>query len=268
MTWVRLSVALAVALPVCCAATVARGADAPPAPGAFVVALGLGDPMLQAGAVRGRDVIVARGFEVELARILARRLGGRVVRFVYVPSTARLLASGTSGWHLAFAGIERSTAPRRAELTTSYLTTDVAVVTRRGLAAPRRLAELRRAVLCAVRGGDGARVASAVVRPTRAPLLVAGAERLRTVLRTGACDAALVPAVEVGRFVDGQRRLFGAVAGRIRHGDGLAAVVATGSGLPLESVNRELARLHRDGTLSRIARAWLGIDPAALRVLR
>jgi ABC-type amino acid transport substrate-binding protein len=261
-----LTVALAVLA--CSPATVARGADAPPAPGALVVALGLGDPMLQAGAVRGRDVIVARGFEVELARILARRLGGRVDRFVYVPSTARLLASGTSGWHLAFAGIERSTAPRRAELTTSYLTTDVAVVTRRGLAAPRRLAELRRAVLCAVRGGDGARVASAVVRPTRAPLLVAGAERLRTVLRTGACDAALVPAVEVGRFVDGQRRLFGAVAGRIRHGDGLAAVVATGSGLPLESVNRELARLHRDGTLSRIARAWLGIDPAALRVLR
>ena len=160
-----LTVALAVLA--CSSATVARGADAPPAPGALVVALGLGDPMLQAGAVRGRDVIVARGFEVELARILARRLGGRVERFVYVPSTVRLLASGTSGWHLAFAGIERSSAPRRAALTASYLTSDVAVVTRRGLAAPRRLVELRRVLLCAVRGGDGARVASAVVRPTR-----------------------------------------------------------------------------------------------------
>jgi ABC-type amino acid transport substrate-binding protein len=261
-------VAVVVALLACCGATVVRAADAPPAPGALVVALGLGDPMLQAGAVRGREVIVARGFEVELARILARRLGGRVDRFVYVRSTARLLASGTSGWQLAFAGIERTTAPRRAELTTPYLTSDVVVVMRRGLTSPGRLTELRGAVLCAVRGGDGARVASAVVRPTRAPLLVVGTDRLRTVLRTGACDAALVPAVQAGRFVEGQRRLFGPVAGRIRHGDGLAAVVATGSGLVVESVNRELARLRRDGTLSRLARAWLGIDPAALRVLR
>jgi ABC-type amino acid transport substrate-binding protein len=260
--------AVAVALLACCGATVARAADAPPAPGARVVALGLGDPVLQAGAVRGRDVIVARGFEVELARLLARRLGGRVDRFVYVPSTARLVAAGTSAWHLALAGIERSAAPRRADLTRPYLTSDVAVVTRRGLAAPGSLAELRRTVLCAVRGGDGARVASSAVRPTRAPLLVVGPERLRAVLRTGACDAALVPAIEAGRFVEGHRRLFGSVVGRIRHGDGLAAVVPAGSGLALETVNRELWRLRRDGTLSRLARAWLGIDPAALRVLR
>jgi len=81
-------------------AGLARADDAPaPAPatsrpGALVVALGLQSPLLQAGVVRGRDVILARGFEVELARTLARRLGGRVSRFVYVPSRARLVVSG------------------------------------------------------------------------------------------------------------------------------------------------------------------------------
>ena len=66
--------------------------------------------VLQAGVVRGRDVILARGFEVELARTLARRLGGHVERFVYVPSQTRLLASSGGGWQLALAGIEPSRA--------------------------------------------------------------------------------------------------------------------------------------------------------------
>ena len=33
-------------------------------------------------------------------------------------------------------------------------------------------------------------------------------------------------------------------------------------------VNGAIAALRRDGTLARLARAWLGRDPAALRVLR
>lgn len=105
-------------------------AAAPPAT-PIAVALGLGHPLLQAGVVRGRDVILARGFEVELARVLARRLGTRVDRFAYVPSTRRLLASGTSSWQLAVAGIERASGTG-ARLSASYLTTDVAVVARRG----------------------------------------------------------------------------------------------------------------------------------------
>jgi len=180
-------------------AGLARADDAPaPAParsrpGALVVALGLQSPLLQAGVVRGRDVILARGFEVELARTLARRLGGRVSRFVYVPSQARLLASSGGDWQLALGGIDPSRGARAgADLSVPYLTTDVAVVARRGLERPRRLADLRASLLCAVRGGDGAR-AMPVVRPRQQPVLVTGTERLRTMLRTGACDAALVP---------------------------------------------------------------------------
>src|SRR6185503_14094409 len=163
-------------------------------PGALVVALGLQSPLLQAGVVRGRDVILARGFEVELAR----RLGGRVSRFVYVPSQARLLTSSGGDWQLALGGIDPSRGARAgADLSVPYLTTDVAVVARRGLERPRRLADLRASLLCAVRGGDGARAMPAV-NPRQHPVLVTGTERLRTMVRTGACDAALVPAVEAG----------------------------------------------------------------------
>ena len=255
-------------------AGLARADDAPAPPpatartGALVVALGLQNPLLQAGVVRGREVILARGFEVELARTLARRLGGRVSRFVYVPSQARLLASSGGGWQLALGGIDLSRGRRGGgDLSVPYLTTDIAVVARRGLERPRRLADLRASLLCAVRGGDGARAMPAV-NPRQHPVLVTGTERLRTMVRTGACDAALVPAVEAGRFVQGPRGSFGPVVGRIPRGNGLVIAVPRGAGADVAAVDRELGRLRRDGTLGRLAKAWLGLDPASLRVLR
>ena len=238
--------------------------SAPPRP--IVVALSLRDPVLQAGVVKGREVILARGFEAALARVLARRLGVGIDRFVYVPSRTRLLAASGASWDVALDAIER---PRggRADLTASYLTSDVAVVTRRGLARPRSVSELRGAYLCAVRGSAGA------VRRRRAPSPRADARRRRprpSAQRPAnrACDAALVPAVQAGRLLAGQRGLLGPVVGRVRRGDGIGASVPAGSSLDRRAVDRELARLRRDGTLGRLARLWLGLDPAALAVLR
>lgn len=264
----RAATLLALAALALCAGSAGRAEVAPP-PSALVVGLGLANPVLQAGVVRGSEVILARGFEVALARELARRLGARVERFVHVPSTSRLLAAaGGSAWQLAVSGVEPSSGARAAgSLSAPYLTTDVAVVLRRRLARPRGLADLRRLQLCAVRGSDSARAAVAV-RAQRATLLVAGPERLRAVVRTGACDAALVPAVAAGRFVAGSKSKLGPVTGRISRGEGMVVVVARTSGLEVARVDRALAELRRDGTLARLARAWLGLDPAALRALR
>lgn len=247
----------------------AAGAAAPSPPPSIVVALGLTSPRLQSGVVvGGREVILARGFEVELARILARRLGGRVDRFVYVPSAPRLLASSRAGWHLALGGIDAQLPRAAGDVSRPYLTTDVAVVGRRGFDVPQRLANLREALVCAVRGSVPARVVATRIRPRRPPLYVIGPERLRAVVRTGVCDAALVSALEVGRFVEGRGQALGPIAGRIEHGPGVAVLVRRGSGLDVAAVDRELDRLARDGTLGRLARTWLGIDPAGLRVLR
>ena len=71
-----------------------------PRPTELVVALGLGDPVLQAGVVRDGEVIIARGLEVDLARDLARRLGIPRVRFVYVKPASRLLVGTVRPWDL------------------------------------------------------------------------------------------------------------------------------------------------------------------------
>ncbi len=242
---------------------------APEQPATLVVALSLGDSPLQAGVVKGRDVILARGFEVELARTLARRLGAPVGRFVDVRPPGRLLAAGAPAWQLALAAIEPSRVARRtADLSDPYLTTDLAVVLRRGLERPRRLSELRGRLLCGVRGTGALPTVARSIRPARVPLVAVGAERLRALVRTGACDAAVLPALELGRFIAGHERLLGPVAGRIEHGDGLVVAVPRGTAVRVAAVDKELRRLRADGTLGRLARAWLGLDPATLRRLR
>ena len=75
-------------------ATTAAAATQPTKrPGELTVALNLPRPALQVGAVRGGDIVLARGFEVDVARALARRLGLRL-RLVQVRDAQRLLQPG------------------------------------------------------------------------------------------------------------------------------------------------------------------------------
>ena len=247
----------------------ATTADPAPHPTELVVALKLGDPILQAGAVKdGGDVILARGLEVEIARALARRLGIPRVRFLYVRPASRLLAAKVRPWHLTIASIRPVPAAKAsADLSDPYLVTDQAVILRRGLPRLSSLAELHGLLTCALRGSDGARALATSVHPSRSPLLVASDERLLEVVRTGVCDAALVDADDVGRFVAGRGTLLGPVSARVPFGGGFVVSVTRGGPIAVDEVNRALARLRTDGTLHRLAKAWLGIDPTRLRVL-
>lgn len=238
-------------------------------PAELVIGLSLGDPVLQAGVVRDGRVVLARGFEVEVARSVARRLRARQVRFVDVRPSTRLLTAGSPGWAFAIASVRAGRAAAgRVDLSTPYLATDQAVVPRRGLARPRGLADLRSLALCAVRGSDGAAAIAGTVRPAARPLLVPSSDRLLEVVRTGICDAGLVDAAAAGRLLAGRGGLFGPVVTKVEHGDGLSIAVTRGGPVAVADVDRALRRLRADGTLHRLARAWLGIDPARLRPLR
>lgn len=248
-------------------ATVERVRAVPPTE--LVVALSLGDPALQAGVVRDGQVILARGFEVEVARAITRRLRLRHVRFVDVRPSARLLTAGSPVWAFAIASVRAGrAAATRADLSTPYLGTDQAVVLRRGLERPRTLADLRDRTLCAVRGSEGAAAIAGAVRPATRPLLVPGADRLLEVLQTGVCDAGLVDAVSAGRLLAGKGGRFGPVVTKVEHGDGLVVAVTRGGPVAVADVDRVLRRLRADGTLHRLALAWLGLDPARLHALR
>lgn len=240
-----------------------------PRPTELVVALSLDDPVLQAGAVRDGEVILARGLEVEIARGLARRLGIQRVRFVFVRPASRLLAAEVRPWQVTIASIRpESAASAVADLSTPYLGTDQAVVLRRGLPRLRALGDLRSKITCALRGSDAARAIAGSVAPVVRPILAPSNERLLQLVQTGACDAAVVPAEAVGRFVAGRGALLGPITARIELGGGYVVAVTRGGPVAVTDVDRALARMRADGTLHRLARQWLGLDPARLRPLR
>jgi cystine transport system substrate-binding protein len=240
-----------------------------PRPTELVVALGLGDPVLQAGVVRDGEVIIARGLEVDIARDLARRLGIPRVRFVYVKPASRLLVATVRPWDLTIASIRPTgQASGTADLSDPYLGTDQAVVLRRGLPLLATLGDLRRKITCAVRASDGARAIAGSVRPQVKPILAPSEARLLELVQTGACDAALVDAETVGQFVAGRGGILGPVAAKVERGGGYVVAVSRGGPIAVSEVDRALARMRADGTLHRLARQWLGIDPARLRPLR
>ena len=240
-----------------------------PRPTELVVALGLGDPVLQAGVVRDGEVIIARGLEVDIARNLAKRLGIPRVRFVYVKPASRLLVAAVRPWDLTIASIRPvGAASSSADLSDPYLGTDQAVVLRRGLPRLSTLGDLRRKITCALRGSDGARAIAGSVHPFVKPILAPSDTRLLELVQTGACDAALVDAGSVGQFVAGRGGILGPVSAKVERGGGYVVAVTRGGPIAVSEVDRALARMRADGTMHRLARQWLGIDPARLRPLR
>ena len=252
-----------------------RAEDPPPAPivqprpTELVVALSLGDPVLQAGVVRDGEVILARGLEVDIAQSLARRLGIPNVRFVYVRPASRLLAASAHPWHIVIASIKPTrTASSLADLSGPYLVTDQAVVLRRGLSHLTQLGDLRSMITCALRGSDGARAIAASVVPVVRPILAPSIDRLLQLVQTGVCDAAFVDADGVGRLVAGRGGVLGQFTARVEFGGGYVVAVTRGGPVAVAEVERALQRMRADGTMHRLAGAWLGIDPARLRPLR
>lgn len=242
--------------------------SAAPRPSALVVALDLRNPVLQSGVVKGGEVILARGLEVDLAREIAKRVGIAKVRFVYVRPAARLLAATAPSWHLGIASIRATAnAPAASELSDPYLGTDQAVVLRRGLPRLGTLGELRLLRSCALRGSDGARALATLVKPVSQPLLPAAQERLFQLVQTGVCDAALFDATAVGRFVAGRGGLLGPITARVAYGPGYSLSITRGGPVEAGDVGRALRSMRADGTMHRLMRTWLQIDPARLRAL-
>jgi ABC-type amino acid transport substrate-binding protein len=241
---------------------------APPAtepPGELVIAVSLPRPAFQVGAVRGSEVVVARGLEIEVARALARQLGLRP-RFVQVGNAQRLTAPGAKPWDVAIAQLVPTTLRRRAvDFSAPYARADQVVLVARGIERRQSLAGLRRLQLCAERRSRGMDVIAARIQPSLRPVAVPDVESLLRRVQTGACEAAVADVSRIGPALRGKRQRFGGIAGRIDTG---FYAVSLERGSPLRaSVDAALSRLAANGSLRRLAKAWLGVDLTRLRLL-
>jgi polar amino acid transport system substrate-binding protein len=237
-------------------------------PGELVVGVSMPAAGFQVGAVRGREVLFAKGYEIDLANAVARELGVPAVRFVQEDRFSAFFAPGPRDYDLALAQITITDARDEVvDFSRPYLIADQAVLLRRGLTlAKRRFSQLRALRLCAERATTGAKQARRI-RPERPVRVFGDASRLEAELYQRRCDAVIGDAARLGALRAQAPQRVGDLAGRIRTGERYGIAFEPGS--PLRGpVDAALDALEQDGTLGRLGAAWLSTDVARLRAFR
>jgi polar amino acid transport system substrate-binding protein len=256
------ALALAVAVP--------AAAAAPPTQTSGVLAVGLNMPNLgfQVGAVRGTQVVLARGFEIDLARAIGRKLGVRRVTFYQEARFERLFSSGAKPWDLALAQVTITpTRARAVDFSVPYLDADEGVLLRKGLRpVPKSISGLRGLRLCSQLGTTGAEAIATVIQPTTKPLLYGNSILLMQNLQTGRCDAVVYDAPILATLRAQVPFRYGPFAGVIDTGEEYGITLPKGSRLT-PVVNRALRQLIADGTVRALATRWLTTDVSKLPVL-
>ena len=257
------------ALVIAAAPAAAQQAVPPPTitPGVLTVALDMPSDGFQVGAVKGSQVVFARGLEVDLAKAVAKKLGLRA-SFVNVPVFADIVAPGPKAWDVAFAQVS-ILAGRRAAIsyTVPYLSVDQGVLLRRGTPVPRTLAAMKALRICVQSKTTGAAVVARRVKPTTKAKGYADVTSLVQGLSTGRCDAVVYDAPTLAVLRSEVPLRVGPMAGVIPTAENYGAVTSKGS--PLRPVlNTALSTLLRDGTVGALSRKWLSINVRALRPLR
>jgi polar amino acid transport system substrate-binding protein len=247
------------------------GRAAPPQtlnPGQLTVGIDLPSEGFQVGVVKGSDVLLARGLEIELARLLAERL--ELGETVFVQSRFdRLFSAGEKPWDVAIAEITITEARKgTAQFSVPYMKVDQGVLLAQTVQrVPRTIAELRPLRLCALAKSTGAALIDQRIEPTAPVKNVGNVEHLMLDLQTGHCEAVVYDAPALGTLKARAPLRFGPFAGVIRTGEQYGIALPKGSTLT-GRVNKALRSLVADGTVDRLKKKWLTANVSRLPVLR
>jgi polar amino acid transport system substrate-binding protein len=251
-------------------AAATAAADPPPTlqPGTLTVGLNMPTPGFEVGSVRGHSVLFARGFEIDLARAIATKLGIAKVAFYQEPQFPRLIAGGPKPWDIALGEVtitdERS---QRLSFSVPYLDADEGVLLRRGLTpTPKTLAELAGLHLCTQAATTSVDVISTRVQPTTPARLFGNVTLLLNALQTKRCDAVVYDAPILATLRAQVPQRYGPLAGVIATGEQYGVVMPLGSPL-VPAVNSAISALIAQGRIATLTKRWLSTDLAKLPVL-
>jgi len=247
------------------------GAATPPTtlePGTLTVGLAMPSEGFQVGVVKGSDVIYAQGFEIELAKALAIRLGLAKTAFVQ-NRFDRLYSSGAKPYDVAIAEIS-ITEPRKRTVDFShpYMQVDQGVLAAQTVdPVPTTIAGLKKLRICALAKTTGADIARERIAPTTPVRLIGNVPTLMLNVQTGRCAAVVYDAPALGTLKARAPDRYGPFVGVIDTKESYGIVFPKGGAL-VGPVNRALDSLVADGSVDRLSKKWLTVDPSKLRLLR
>jgi polar amino acid transport system substrate-binding protein len=258
-----LAVAALVAVP-----AAAAGKAAPPTlqSGKLIVAFGDPAPGFASGTVRGNTVTNPRGYEVDLAKAIASKLGLAPV-WMFSPWNS-LFAPGTKKFDISFQEATiTSQRKRTVDFTTSYLNANQGVLISKQATAPTSLADLKQMQTCAQTNTTGLDWIKTQLHPAKAPLAFPTTTAAYQAVQINRCDALILDVPLVSLQKKQKPAAYGPVAGQVVTHEQYGAVLQKGSKL-LPIVNTTMKGLIKDGTLGKLQKKWFNIDFSKIPALK
>jgi len=258
---------LAVAALIAVPAASARPAAVPTLQtGKLTVAFGDAAPGFASGTVRGNTVTNPRGYEVDIAKAIAAKLG-LTPKWIYSPWNS-LFAPGTKKFDVSFQEATiTSQRKRTVDFTTSYMNANQGVLLAKTAPVPHSLADLKKMQTCAQTNTTGLDYINTQLHPAKKPLTFPTTTAAYQAVQIGRCQAFIldVPLVSLEKKQNPTK--FGPVAGQIVTHEQYGAVLQKGSKL-LTTLNKTITGLTEDGTIGKLQKKWFAIDFAKVPVLK
>ena len=265
----RLLLAVAVAALVAIPAASARQAAAPTLkPGHLTVGLNPPAVGFQVGTLRGNSVINPHGFEIDLAKDIAAKLGisAANISWINIPFDT-LFRPGTKPFDFAFE--ESTITPARAkavDFTSSYFNANQGVLMKVGGKSPTSLAQLKALKLCAQSTTTGLDYLQHKLHASHIQIYNATAAAFAAV-QAGRCDAFVMDVPIIASQKKTKPSAYGPIAGQIETHEQYGGVLSKGSKLTA-SVSAAIKALTSDGTIGKLQTKWFAIDVSKIPVLK
>ena len=264
----RIVVAGLVAVLATAVAASARPSAAPTLkPGVLVVGLAPPAVNFQVGTVRGTKVVNPKGYEIDLARAIAKQLGITKVEWLNVPWTG-LFSPGPKKFDITLQEAT-ITAQRQqtVDFSSPYFFANQGVLISKGTSAPKSLADLRKLQTCGQAVTTGLSFIQHRLRPQKQPRIYQTTTAAFLAVENGTCQAFVMDTPIVVSQKKAKPSAYGPVAGTIITNENYGAVLEKGSKLT-PFVSAAVKKLVANGTNGTLQKKWFNIDFAKLTVLK
>jgi polar amino acid transport system substrate-binding protein len=250
------------------AAASAKPAAAPTkTPGVLVIGLAPPAVNFQVGTIRGTTITNPKGYEIDLARAIAKQLGIAKIEWLNVPWTS-LFNPGPKKFDIT---LQEATITAQRQQTVDfsapYFFANQGVLISKGTPAPKNLADLRKLQTCGQATTTGLAYIQHRLRPQKQPLIYQTAVAAFNAVENGVCQAFVMDTPIVVSQKKAKPSAYGPVAGTIITNENYGAVLEKGSKLtPL--VSAAIKKVIADGTNGKLQKKWFNLDFSKLTVLK
>jgi polar amino acid transport system substrate-binding protein len=234
-----------------------------------VLVVGLAPPAVnfQVGTVRGNTVVNPKGYEIDLARAIAKQLGISKVVWRNVPWTG-LFKPGPKNFDITLQEATITTLRQKTvDFSSPYFFANQGVLLSKGTPVPMGLADLRKLQTCGQAVTTGLDFIQHRLHPQKAPRIYQTTAAAFTAVENGACQAFVMDTPIVASQKKAKPSAYGAVGGQIVTHEQYGAVLQKGSAL-LKPVDVALGKLQKNGTVGRLQKKWFNLNFALIPTLK